>query len=128
MNALPPAHEVQQAVCVAVEALVCKAADIVAVQVAIDPADTPAGQLLDHLIRAVRARWSFLTDHAELHGCAASRERLELMRVAALNEEGVGIVALWQHGRGEQRYLERQGDGPTAPRPADRSGWHRHRR
>src|ERR1039457_1133906 len=73
MNALPPAHEVQQAVCVAIQALVCKTANILAVQEAVDPTDAPAGWLLDHLIRAVCARWGFLMDDTELHSRAASR-------------------------------------------------------
>src|ERR1700693_2570457 len=66
MNALPPTHEVQQAVSVAVQALVCKAADILAVEEAVDPVDTPACGLLHHLNRAVSARWGFLTDDTEL--------------------------------------------------------------
>ena len=33
-----------------------------------DPADSPAGGLLDHLIRAVRADCVVLKDHLELHG------------------------------------------------------------
>ena len=72
MSALPPAHEVQQAVCIAVQALVCKTADILTVQETVDPSDSPAGKLIYHLNRAVCARWDLLTDYAELHGCAAS--------------------------------------------------------
>src|ERR1700674_3877877 len=72
MDALPPAHEVQQTMRVAIEGFFCEAADIVAVQIAIDPSDTFTGGLLDHLIRAVCARWGFLVDDAEVHGCAAS--------------------------------------------------------
>ena len=38
-------------------------------------------------------------NHAEGHHCAASRRRLELVRIAALNKEAVRIVALGQrHG------------------------------
>jgi hypothetical protein len=58
IDALPPAHEVQQAIRVAIEGFVCEAADIVAVQVAIDPSDTFTGGLLDHLIRALCKRAS----------------------------------------------------------------------
>ena len=72
VDALPPAHEVQQAVRVAIQGGVCEAADILAVQKAVDPVDASAGRLLDHLIRAVCARWGFLVDDAEVHGCAAS--------------------------------------------------------
>ena len=56
MNTLPPAHEVQQAVRIAVQALVCESTDILAVQVAINPTDATTGVLLDHLNRAVCAR------------------------------------------------------------------------
>jgi len=73
MDALPPAHEVQQAVCVGVEGLVGKAADILAVEEAVDPRDPLSGGLLDHVNRAVCARGSLLTDDTELHGWAASR-------------------------------------------------------
>ena len=72
MNALPPAHKVQQAVRVAVEGLVCEATHIVAVQVPIDPCNTVAGGSLDHLNRTMCARRSLLADDAELRGCAAS--------------------------------------------------------
>src|ERR1035438_8501211 len=44
MNALPPAHEVQQAVSVAVQALVRETADILAVEELVNPADTLAGR------------------------------------------------------------------------------------
>src|ERR1035437_4408577 len=74
MSALPPAHEVQQAVCIAVQALVCKTADILTVQEAVDPSDSPAGRLIYHLNRAVCARWGLLANDAELHGSAASRK------------------------------------------------------
>ena len=50
VDALPPAHEVQQAVGVAVQGGVREAADILAVQKAVDPGDASAGRLLDHLI------------------------------------------------------------------------------
>ena len=43
MNALPPAHEVQQAMRVAVQTLVCQTADILAVQEAVDPTDALSG-------------------------------------------------------------------------------------
>jgi len=72
MDALPPAHEVQQAVRVAVEGLVCETADILAVEVPIDPRDAFAGGLLYHLNRTMCTRRSLLADDAELHGCAAS--------------------------------------------------------
>ena len=73
MNALPPAHEVQQAVRIAVETLVGKSPDILTVQIAVDPGDASAGRLLDHLIRAVCARWGLLLDDAKVHGRAASK-------------------------------------------------------
>src|ERR1019366_183269 len=72
MNTLPPAHEVQQAMCVGKQAFVGKAANILAIQIAIDPRNALAGGLLDHLNRTMRARRSLLRDDAELHGCAAS--------------------------------------------------------
>jgi hypothetical protein len=72
MDALPPAYEVQQAVRVAVEGLVCEAADILAVEVPINPRNALAGGLLHHLNRTMRARRGLFRDHVELHGCAAS--------------------------------------------------------
>jgi hypothetical protein len=43
MNALPPAHEVQQAVRVAVQGFVGQAADILTVEIPIDPRHFPTG-------------------------------------------------------------------------------------
>src|SRR5664280_2305509 len=60
VDALPPAHEVQQAVCVAVQALVCKTADILAVEEAVDPTDTQAGRLLPVSYTHLRAHETVL--------------------------------------------------------------------
>src|SRR5271170_4891085 len=54
MNALPPAHEVQQAVRVAVQGFVGQAADMLTVEIPIDPRYFPSGILLDHANGAVR--------------------------------------------------------------------------
>ncbi len=72
MNALPPAHEVQQTVRVAVQTLVRKAADILAIEEAVDPSDASAGRLLYRVIRAVCARCVLLAKDAEVYGWAAS--------------------------------------------------------
>src|SRR6516165_328244 len=56
MNTRPPAHEVQQAMRVAKQALIGKPADMLAVEVPIDPPDTLAGGLFHDLNRAMRAR------------------------------------------------------------------------
>ena len=55
MNALPPAHEVQQAVRVAVQGFVGQPADMFTVEILIDPRHFPTGILLDHANGAVRA-------------------------------------------------------------------------
>jgi hypothetical protein len=73
MNALPPAHEVQQAVRIAIEAFVGKSPDILPVQIAVDPADLSTRVLLHYAKGAVCPRRSLDRNHAELHGCAASR-------------------------------------------------------
>jgi len=115
MNALPPAHEVQQAVRIAVEALVGKSPDILTVQIAVDPGDASAGRLLDHLIRAVCARGVFC-GRRESSWQSGLQERLELLRITALNEEGVGIVVLWQHDAASSDASERQDDGRVVRR------------
>jgi len=56
MNTLPPAHEVQQAMCVGKQTLVGKPADILAIEVPIDPRHALTGGLLDHLNRTMCAR------------------------------------------------------------------------
>ena len=48
MNTLPPAHEVQQAVRVAVQGFVGQAADMLTIEIPIDPRHFPTGILLDH--------------------------------------------------------------------------------
>src|ERR1700738_577880 len=56
MNTRPPAHEVQQAMRVAKQALIGKPADMLTVEIPIDPPDTLAGGLFHDLNRAMRAR------------------------------------------------------------------------
>src|ERR1700677_3749543 len=73
MKVLPPAHEMQQTVGIAIEAFVGKAPDILTIQVAVDPAHALACFLFDHVNGAVRTRRCGLANHAELHGWAASR-------------------------------------------------------
>jgi len=68
MDALPPAHEVQQGVRVAAQSLVGKSADILAVEETVDPSDTLAGGLLDHLNRAMSVYVGLEDDDMELHG------------------------------------------------------------
>src|SRR5580692_2560273 len=96
MNALPPAHEVQQAVRVAVEGLVCETADILAIEVPIDPRDAFAGGLVDHLNRTMCTRRSLLTDDAELHGCAASSNNWNWCGSPPLTKKELGS---WPSGR-----------------------------
>ena len=72
MNTLPPANEVQQVESVYAQACVGQPADILAVQVPVDPTDSPAGGLLDYLNRAVPIGCGLQAYHAELHGRAAS--------------------------------------------------------
>src|ERR1700681_3666747 len=48
MKAIPPAHKLQQVVSVNTQTRVCQAANILAVQITIDPTDFAAGGLLDH--------------------------------------------------------------------------------
>ena len=54
MNALPPAHEVQQAVRVAVQGFVGQTADMLTIEIPIDPRHFPTGILLDHAHGAAR--------------------------------------------------------------------------
>ena len=68
MNTLPPANKVQQVVSVGAQGGVRQAANIFAVQVTIDPADSPAGGLLDDTNRTLCVVGGLLVDHAELHG------------------------------------------------------------
>ena len=68
MHALPPANEVQQVVGVDAQAGVCQPANMLAIQIIINPLDSLSGALLDHLIRAMCAGCVLLEDHLELHG------------------------------------------------------------
>ena len=95
MQALPPANKVQQVVSVAAQTRVCQPANILAVQVTINPTDSPSGGLLYHLNRAVCVRCGLVEDHMELH-MSGLQKRLELLRVTTLNKEGVGIVSRGQ--------------------------------
>src|SRR6266581_257775 len=67
MRTLPPANKVQQVVSVDAQTRVGQAADILAVQVTIDPTDSEAGGLLYHLNRAVCVHCGLVEDHVELH-------------------------------------------------------------
>ena len=68
MNALPPANEVQQVVSADAQGGVRQTANILAVQITIDPADSPAGGLLDDTNRTLCVMGALLVDHTELHG------------------------------------------------------------
>ena len=68
MNTLPPADKVQQVVSVDAQGRVRQAADVLAVQVTIDPADLPAGGLFDDTNRTLCFVGGLLVDHVELHG------------------------------------------------------------
>ena len=97
MHTLPPAEKVQQVVSIDAQGRVRQAADVLAVQITIDPADFPTGGLFDDTNRT-------LCRHGRLAGRGRGtswpgglQKRLELARVTALDEEGVRIVALGQH-------------------------------
>ena len=96
MNALPPADKVQQVVSVTAQGLVRQAADVLAVQITIDPADLPAGGLFDNANRALCVAGGRAGRSHGTSWLSGLQQRLELLRVAALDEEAVGIVALGQ--------------------------------
>ena len=96
MNALPPANKVQQVVSVDAQGRVRQAADVFAVQVTIDPADLPAGGLLDDTNRTLCVGWRSAGKSRGTSWLSGLQERLELSRITALDEEGVRIVAIGQ--------------------------------
>src|SRR3974390_49709 len=65
MNALPPAHEMQQTMRIAIEAFVGEAPDILTVQVAVDPAHALACLVFDQVNGAVCARRRLFVGYAE---------------------------------------------------------------
>jgi len=67
-NTLPPADKMQQVVSVSAQGGVRQAANIFAVQVTIDPANSLAGGLLDDTNRTMCVVGGLLVDYAELHG------------------------------------------------------------
>ena len=75
VNALPPAHEVQQAMRINVQGGVGEAADILAVQITVNPAHSLTGVLFDHINGTVGTGCGLFTDYPELHdGAAFSRD------------------------------------------------------
>jgi hypothetical protein len=68
MNTLPPANKGQQVVSVDAQSSVRQTADIFAIQVTIDPADSSAGTLLDDTNWTLWVVGSLLVVHTELHG------------------------------------------------------------
>src|SRR5215469_3732387 len=72
MNTLPPANKVQQVVSVGAQSSVRQTANIFTIQVAIDPANLAAGDLLDDTNRTVSLVGSLLVAHTKLHSRAAS--------------------------------------------------------
>src|ERR1019366_8006585 len=73
MLMMPPANEVQQVVSVGAQAGVGYVADVLAVEIPIDPANFPSSGLFDHTERTVRSGGAALMDDLKLHDCAASR-------------------------------------------------------
>ena len=68
MNTLPPAKKVQQFMRIDAQGGVGQAADVLAVQITIDPADLPAHGLFDDTNRTLCVAGGVLVDHMELHG------------------------------------------------------------
>jgi hypothetical protein len=67
MKALPPANKVQQVVSAGAQSGVRQAADALAVEVTIDPANFPAGFVLDHTKGALGWVGSLRANHVESH-------------------------------------------------------------
>src|SRR2546427_7491907 len=105
MNTLPPADKVQQVVSVDAQGRVRQAADVLAVQITIDPADLPAGSLFDDTNRTLCVVGGLLVDHAELHGCAASRRDWNWGASPPWRKKEFGS---WPSGRSEEHTSELQ--------------------
>jgi hypothetical protein len=73
MKTLPPANKMQQVVSVDSQRGIRHTADILAVQVTIDPADLPAGFVLDHAQRTLGGVRGLRADDVESHAMASSR-------------------------------------------------------
>ena len=72
------------------------------IEILVDPVDLAAGRLLDD---AIRASCMVVGGLGELRGRSSPRrlqQRLELARIAALDKEAVGIVALGQRDQCER--------------------------
>jgi hypothetical protein len=67
MNTLPPAKKVKQLMCIDAQRSVSQAANILAVQEAIDPGDLVACGLLDNANWTLPVAGGVLVDHMELH-------------------------------------------------------------
>jgi hypothetical protein len=75
MKTLPPAHKVQQAkASPIVQRGVRQAADPLTVKVTIDPADLPAGFMLDHAEGTLGGVGGLCVDDMEPHDRASSRK------------------------------------------------------
>src|SRR5260370_4097177 len=72
MNTFPPAEKVQQVLRIASEGEVGGAAEAFVIQIAIDPFDLAAGDLLDDAERAACVISGGLVNDTEFHGRAAS--------------------------------------------------------
>src|SRR5207244_6123525 len=68
MNTLPPADKMQEVVSVGAQRLVRQAANVLAVQETIDPADLAAGGLLDNANGTLSIAGCERVDQMELHG------------------------------------------------------------
>src|SRR5436305_13756270 len=68
MNAVPPADEVQQIVSIKSQRARRQPTDILAIQIAIDPANLPASSLFDHTNRALCVSRGLLRNDTKLHG------------------------------------------------------------
>ena len=67
MDSFPPANKVQQVVSVDAQGFVRQTADILAVEVAIDPANLPAGLLFNHANGNLSSVRGLKFDDTELH-------------------------------------------------------------
>ena len=100
MNTLPPANKVQQVISADAQSGVRQAADVLAVEVAIDPADLPAGGLLDDTNRTPGWVGSLLADDVELHIGAASKREWNCRASPPCTKKELGS---WPGGRRTRR-------------------------
>src|SRR5271157_2367496 len=100
MKALPPANKVQQAVSAATQTSVGQAADILAVQETIDPANLPAAFVLDHAKRTLSWVGGLRADDVEPHDRASSRREWNCRASPPWTKKELGS---WPGGRRTRR-------------------------